>query len=148
MGRYINWSDVVDRYPEIATLGDASKISSSYIVYAEAYVDGALRSHYATPFSETNMTVKDLTIDLAYHKAAGRKIDDAAQVWSQFWMNVDLIKRGQIAIVTASGEVIPQSITPAIYSTTQSYHSAFGMDDPENWRIDFDQQEADEDDRL
>lgn len=145
MGRYINWADVVGRYPEVATLGGADELSSSHIVYAEAFVDGVLRSHYTTPFSGTNMVVKDLTIDVCYYRAAGRKIDDAVSVWSAFWANVKLIKKGELTMVDDNGNVIEQTrVQPVIYSNVQSYHSAFGSDDPINWSVDRDQQCDDE----
>jgi hypothetical protein len=66
MGRYINWDDATDRYPELNTLDDASGFSSTYIVYAEAYVDAILRTHWTSPFSNNIMIVKDLSIDYAY----------------------------------------------------------------------------------
>jgi hypothetical protein len=46
MGRYIDWSDALDRYPELNTLGGADELSSSYIVYSEAFVDSVLKSHW------------------------------------------------------------------------------------------------------
>ena len=148
MGRYIDWDDVVDRYPELNSLGGADELSSSYVVYAESFVDGILRSHYLSPFSGTNMVVKDLAIDACYWKAAGRKLDDATSVWSNFHMTVDLLKKGHLTMVDETGTVIEQiNQTPAVYSSTQSYHSSFGMDDPINWGISLDNQEADEDSR-
>lgn len=149
MGRYCDWEDVIGRYPELSTIGDAGKVASSYIVYAESFVDGILRSHYATPFSESNMIVKDLCVDLVYWRAAGRKIEGSEAVWSGFYTTITLLKKGEMAMVDASGNVVPSLMAqPAAYSTTQSYHSAFGMDDPIDWSVDDDQIDADRDERL
>lgn len=147
MGRYCDWGDVVGRYPEVGTVGDAVKIGSSYIVYAEGYVDASLRSHYTTPFSGTILLVKDLAIDMAYYMAAGRKLKEANAIWGNFHSKVRKIKRGELSLVYEDGTVLEQSVQPAVYTTAGSYHSAFGMDDPIEWSIDPDQAEADAESR-
>jgi len=82
MGRYIDWNDVIDRYPTLNTLGGADELSSSYIVYSEAFVDGVLANHYTIPFSSNNMIIRDLCIDQVYWRAARFKLDDATGVKS------------------------------------------------------------------
>jgi hypothetical protein len=137
MGRYIEWDDVVDRYHEISSIAGADELSSHYIVYSEAFVDGILKSHYATPFSNTNiMVVKDLAIDICYWKLAYRKLDGVEAVWSYFHQVVGLLKSGQMALVGVDGVEVPQvKADQAIWSSTQSYHTSFGMDDPINWKV-------------
>lgn len=147
MGRYINWDDVLDRYPELNTLGGADRLSSSYIVYSEAYVDGILATHYTPPFSLNNMIVRDLCIDWAYWRAARFKLDDAVEVKSSFFETVGLLKDGQIQMFDADGTLIPQVEKERVWSNTMSYHTAFGMDATEDWRIDEDQVEDDRDKR-
>lgn len=142
MGRYINWDDVIDRFPELNTLGGADELSSSHIVYAEAFVDGALATHYTVPFSNNNMIVKDLAIDVCYWRAARFKFEDATSVKSAFFQTVDLIKDGHVKMIDASGTLIPQiQIQSGLISNVQSYHSAFGMSDPIDWDIDQDQKD-------
>jgi hypothetical protein len=137
MGRYIEWDDVINRYPELNTLGGADELSSSYIVYSEAFVDGALANYYTIPFSNNNMMVRDLSIDYVYWRAARFKFDDAAMVKSSFFEMLELIKEGNLIMITDSGEVVPQAKKNiGIHSSTQSYHSAFGMNCPEEWHID------------
>lgn len=136
MGRYIEWDDAMDRYPELSTIGGAEQFASVNIKYAESLVDGLLRSHYTTPFSGDITVVKDLAIDAVYWKAAGRKLDEAAAVWSQFFMTVDLLKTGKMEMVYDDGTLVAQNrAEPGMWSNTMSYHSAFGWDDPTNWRI-------------
>jgi hypothetical protein len=147
MGRYINWEDVIDRYPELNTLGGADQLSSSYVVYAEAFVDGILSTHYTPPFSNNNMIIRDLSIDMCYWRAARFKLDDAIEVKSAFYDTIAMLKDRQINMYDDTGTLVPSVDKSFVVSNTQSYHSAFGMDDPIQWRIDEDQAEADEDAR-
>jgi len=139
MGRYIDWEDVIDRYPELNTLGGADQLSSAYIVYSEAFVDGVLANHYTLPFSNNNMIVRDLSIDHCYWRAARFKFADAIDVKSSFFETVDMIKNGQIQMIDQAGTIIQQvRHNIGIYSNTQSYHSSFGMRPSEEWEIDED----------
>jgi len=139
MGRYINWDDVIDRYPELNTLGGADQLSSSYIVYSEAFVDGVLANNYTVPFSNNNMIVRDLAIDYTYWRAARFKFEDATAVKSSFFQTVEMIKDGQVVMIDDTGAIIEQIKKKiGIFSTTESYHSAFGMHDVEEWHIDED----------
>ena len=136
MGRYINWSDVVDRYPEINTRGGAAVISSTYIVYAESFVEGMLNSHFTPPFSNNNQTIKDLAIDCVFWRAARFKDENAIQVKSDFYSVISMLKDGKMSMVTDEGLILAAGNGSIGYSTTQSYHSSFGMDEPINWRVD------------
>lgn len=147
MGRYIEWDDVIDRYPEINTLGGADELSSTYIVYAESFVDGLLKSRFTIPFSSNNMVVKDLCIDCVFWRAGRFKLDNAAEVREQFFETVNLLRSGDLAMVDVSGNALGGDINPGVFSTTQSYSSSFGMDDPENWQIDEDIKDYYADDR-
>src|SRR5262245_55008262 len=62
-GRYINWDDIVNRFTGFANVADAVKAASHYVCYAEAEVDARLAPKYTPPFSNNNMTVRDLAID-------------------------------------------------------------------------------------
>ncbi len=148
MGRYINWDDVIDRYPELDTLGGADELSSSYIVYAESFVDGVLANNYTIPFSNNNMIIKDLAIDYCYWRAARFKFEDATSVKSAFFETVEMVKDGQVVMIDEAGNIIEQIKKKiGLHSTTESYHSAFGIRQSEEWHIDEDQM-ADERDRF
>jgi len=139
MGRYIEWDDVIDRYSTLDTLGGADELSSSYIVYSEAFVDGLLANHYTIPFSNNNMIIRDLTIDYCYWRAARFKLEDAVGVKSSFFETIGMIKDGHIVMIDDTGTVIEQTKKKiGLHSTTESYHSSFGMDTPERWHIDQD----------
>lgn len=147
MGRYIEWDDIIDRYPELNTVYGADEMAPTFINYAETFVDGMLASHFTPPFSNNNMTVRDLSIDNVYYRAGKFKLDNAAQVWSDMLVHVEMLKNGDAQMITDSGELISSRASQAVYSNTQSYHTAFGMDAVENWRIDEDQAIADSDKR-
>jgi len=144
MGRYIDWEDVIDRYPELNTLGGADQLSSAYIVYAESYVDAALSTHFTPPFSSNNMIIRDLSIDWCFWRAARFKLDDAIEVKSSFWETVGLLKDRQLNMYDDAGTLIPSLDKSFVVSNTNSYHTSFGMDDPINWKIDEDHADDDE----
>lgn len=139
MGRYIEWDDVIDRYPVLNTIGGTDEISSAFIVYAEAITDGFLGTKYTVPFSSNNMTVKYLSIDYTYWMAARFKLEDAVAVYSSYFETIRLLKDDQMEMVDATGTVIPEiRKNSGIWSSTQSYHPTFGMDTPKDWSIDED----------
>jgi hypothetical protein len=140
MGRYIDWADVIDRYPELNTLGGADQLSSSYIVYGEAHVDGMLSNHYTVPFSNNNMIIRDLAIDYVYWRAARFKFEDATMVKSAYFETIGMVNAGTLVMIDDAGTVIAQTKKKiGLHSTTESYHSAFGIRDPIDWHIDEDQ---------
>jgi len=149
MGRYIDWEDVIDRYPVLNTVGGADEVSSTYIVYAEAMTEGLLASKYTVPFSNNNMTVKNLAIDYTYWMAARFKLEDAVAVYSSYYGTIRMLKKDQMEMILDDGTLVTGARkNSGIYSSTQSYHSAFGIDDPINWRVDSDQMDASQDARL
>ncbi len=139
MGRYVEWDDVIDRYPVLDTLGGADELSSGHIVYAEAYIDSRLANHYTVPFSNNNMTVRDLVIDDVYWRAGKFKLDDAKDVRKMVGETINMLHKGEMTMIDTTGNII-DGIKKKIglHSTTESYHSSFGMDTPENWHIDQD----------
>lgn len=68
MGRYVNYADVVNRYPMIGKSGGEDQITSDFIRYAEFELEEKLGKKFSIPFSSNNMTAKDLSIDLTYLK--------------------------------------------------------------------------------
>jgi hypothetical protein len=149
MGRYIDWEDVIDRYPDLDTVGGADQISSTYIVYAETYLDSTLASHFATPFSQEIMLIKDMAIDYTYWRAGRFKLDNATEVGSSVVETINMLKNGQMILVDTDGNEIPAvQVVAGIYSTTQSYGPTFDMDDPLDWETDPDQVQDARDKRL
>jgi phage gp36-like protein len=128
MGRYIEWDDIIDRYPELNTLGGSDELSPTFIDYAESFTDALLKSHFTVPFSNNNMVVKDLCIDCVYWRAGRHSLEDAASVRSEYFETINMLKEGQLTMMDDSGNEVGNKITEG-YSNTESYHSSFGMDD-------------------
>jgi hypothetical protein len=149
MGRYIEWDEVIDRYPVLNSIGGADEVSSAFIAYAEASVDGLLAGQYTVPFSSNNLTAKDLSIDYTYWMTGRFKLEDALSVYSSFHATIAMLKNGdQMMIVGSGSQISAGDANSGIYSSTQSYHSSFGPDDPLNWRIDSDWMSDVQDSRL
>ncbi len=149
MGRYIEWDDVIDRYPVLNTIGGSDEVSSTYIVYAESTTEGLLASKYTVPFSNNNMTIKNLVIDYTYWMAARFKLDDAVAVYSSYHGIIRMLKKDQMEMILDDGTLLSGARkNSGLYSSTQSYHPAFGIDKPINWRVDSDQMSDTQDSRL
>ena len=138
MGRYIEWDDVIDRYPALNSLGGSDEVSPAYIDYAEADIDARLAKSFTTPFSNNNMTVRDLTIDDVYYRAGRFKFEDAIAVHSAYLESIGALIDGKATMITNCGDLISASRAIGIYSSTQSYHSSFGMLPIEEQHIDED----------
>lgn len=148
MGKYIEWDDVVDRYPEIDSLSGSDELSPTYITYAEAYTEAALSGAFTPPFSSNNLTIRDLCIDCTYFRAGRGKLDNADAVKSDWFATIQMLTGGTMSMVTTSGAVILSDKSLGAYSSTQSYSTSFGFDAIEDWEIDCDHQQADYDART
>lgn len=143
MGRYIGWDDVVNKYPAAASRGGASTIGSAYIGFLEAEIDGRLSSHFTTPFSSNNVTVKDICIDLAYSRIGNFKIKERLEFDKAIKDRIEGLKNGAEAMVTIDGTILSSSLG-TIYSTTQDYHPVFGMSPTEYFVVDSSQVQDEE----
>lgn len=135
MSDYINWKDVVDRYPGIERVGGASEVGSVYVEYAERELEGMLAGFFTTPFSSNNLTAKDLAIDLTYARIANLKMEDRKEFRDEVLGRIQALKEGQAAMVTTSGDVM-QAVGDTVYSNTQNYVPVFGMGDTLDFRVD------------
>lgn len=144
MGRYINWADVVHRYRELGQQG-SDEVSSAYIFYAEADVDGYLGGHYAAPFSSNNVTAQDLAVDFTYVRMSRRtKPKDAETVFNALMKQIDQLKSGQLAMITTSGDQMRPELV-GLDSTTMDYKPTFTMVDYELAHVSSSQLSTEED---
>ncbi len=142
MGRYIEWDDVTNAYPDWARAVSANTIGNWWIPRAEAEVDARLAPKYTVPFSPVPDLVKDLCIDLAYYKLVfatekGKALKESLD--ERFKAIID----DEMVLTTSAGQV---GLSGKAWSTHQDYPTAFGVDNDLNWRVSsmqaFDQQEA------
>jgi phage gp36-like protein len=129
MGRYINWDDVANSYPDWAKAASASSVGNLWIPRAEDEVDARLATKYTVPFSPTPGVVRDLCIDLAYYKLVfatekGKELKESLKERFQ------AILEGEM-ILTVSGTVLASDTA---WSTHQNYHGTFGVDSDLNWQ--------------
>jgi phage gp36-like protein len=130
MGRYINWDDVANSYPDWAKAASANTIGNLWIPRAEDEVDARLAPKYAVPFSPTPGVVRDLCIDLAYYKLVfasdkGKELKESLK--ERFKALID-----GTMVLTVSGSVLASG---EAWSTHQNYHGAFGVDTDLNWQV-------------
>jgi hypothetical protein len=132
MGRYIDWVDVSNAYPDWSETVSANSVGNLWIPRAEDYVDGRLSAAgYSVPFSPTPGLVRDLCIDVAYWKLAfasekgeklGKILEDTFKA----------IADGDLVITNSAGSL---GTSERAWSTHQDYPTQFGVDDPANWAV-------------
>lgn len=142
MGRYIEWDDVANSYPDWAKAVSANVVGNLWIPRAEDEVDGRLAPKYTVPFSPCPGIVRDLCIDLAYFKLSfatekGEKLGKILE--DRFKAILD----GSLLLTNSAGNI---SSSERAWSSHQDYPTHFGVDNPVNWQVSSawatDQQEA------
>lgn len=131
---YTTPDEIKARYPLLTSLGDAL-VTSHHILMAEAEINGLLSSGFTVPFSDNVLTVKDLTQQLVYLRAANSKVADAEKMYVTWLERVERIRGGGEALVTTSGDLL-NSTAGGITSTTDDYRPTFGMRDYSEQSID------------
>ena len=103
----IDWSDVNRRYPETLKIADASQADSSWVPFSIAELHARLSPGFTVPFSDNNMTAKDLAIDLTFAKVYRFKdIEKADAVMTYVGAQIDMLLSGNMMMVTTSGDVL------------------------------------------
>lgn len=147
MARYIKWDDVVARYPD-AGAKDANELKDHYINYAEAEINGRLSNAFTVPFSDNNLTVKELAIDLSYAKSLrGRNEKFSKPVRDGVDERIKRLLDGSEVMITTSGDAVVASVAQA-WSNTESYQPAFDKESVLDQEIDPDEQQDEYDARI
>ena len=150
MGRYIDWADVSNRYPNFADFDGASGVNSAYVIYAEAEIDGRLATRYTTPFSTNNLTVRDLCVDLTYIKCGRLRTEDAKTLKEDLDARIARLIDGSEVMMVETGSGTTESVQrtgDTVWSNTQDYQPTFNLDSPLDWQTDSAQLAAIEDAR-
>lgn len=130
MGRYINWKDVVDRYPEASRMGGAEVVHSSWLYGVEAEVDARLSNRYVVPFTApTPDLIRDVCTDLLYCRMTARQ--EGSQVIYERVM--DIIKNLIAGTISLDATVPTVAGGSGVTYVSNSYRSAFGPDSELNW---------------
>lgn len=129
-GRYITWDDVVNRFSSFATAAGAMKAASHHLAYAEAEVDAMLGAKFSVPFSNNNLTVKDLVIDLVYLRSIRNNFDLYRPMRAEINSKFAALLSGKMVMITASGDSLRYTGVSA-WSNNQDYHPTFSPYLPE-----------------
>lgn len=143
------WDDLVARYNRVADVGGAKQVNSAYLVYAEAELNSLLGSCFTVPFSDNNLTAKDLVIDLAYLRVLSFKADKMSDKFEKRIMDrIDGLKKGDIGMTLVDGTIIFSSggAAGSAVSSTQDFTPAFNMLDELDQRVDPDRIDDEYDD--
>lgn len=123
-GRYITWDDVVHRFVGFANVVGAVYAASHYLSYAEGYVDSRLGSKFSIPFSNNNVTIRDLTIDVVYLRSIRGKSEEYDVIMAEVNSRFGALLSGEAVMVTTSG-FVSETLPTAAWSSTQDYHPIF-----------------------
>jgi hypothetical protein len=148
MGRFIDWSNVVAKYPDVSKLNGASELEDAYIPDAENFIQGSLAAKYSNEVLLQSQLVKGLMVDQVYRDIQlTRQPKKAEALGKAIAKTVDNILNKKVVLVSSSGEILSHDRSP-IWSSTENYTPVFGMSDYEDSFIDPDQLESELDSKL
>lgn len=133
MSVIITWPDVIARYPEMDKLpsGTSPEIQANLILMAEASVHSRLASRYSVPFSSSNYTARDLTVDTLYvQNQLTRQPEKAKALQENLDARIAALLSGAASMVDSTGAATTM-VGDTIWSSTQNYPPVFGVSDIE-----------------
>jgi len=135
MGRYIDYNELLIRYPLVKTWSDQPSHVDSYLIYyAENRVDMLMAPAYTTPFSAGHPTVKDLSFEMCLYMITLEKDPEKAKsIYDIITDQVDKLLSGEAQVITGSGTLAPDAPGAAIWSNTKDYlptHTMLDDDSP------------------
>lgn len=123
----IDWSDITRRYPETAKFAEATQVDSSWVPFAIAELHARLSPGFTVPFSDNNMTAKDLAIDLTYAKMYRFKdVEKADSVMTYVGAQIDMLLVGRLQMITTSAGTLAAT-GGTITLTGADNHPIFGI---------------------
>ena len=149
--RYVNWKDVVDRYPKAASVAGADTVGSAFIYGAEAAIDAKLATIYTVPFCSTPSLcpdiIRDIATDLAYYRMSWMQMptEQASRLSKDIDARLDGLADGSLSIVS-SGTVLA-TISLGTWGTHLSKPNVTGTDDVEAWAFSDNEMDAESDKR-
>ena len=150
MGRYISWTDVLNRYKAAETYGDATTMEAAYIAPVEDRIDGYLARRYAVPFCNTPSLapgiVRDMCIDLTYIKITEGKVP-TVEIQAALTQTIADILNNKLTLIV-NGTVMEADAITSIDSTASPAGTMYGWDEPANWDVSSNWEQATQDERL
>jgi len=127
----IVWADVLARYNELNTLPNVSStgVQDNLIAMAEAVCHSRLSSRYSVPFSTSNLSARDLCVDILYVQAQlTRQPEKAKALQENIDNRIKALLEGSSVMVDSAGAALV-SVGDTIWSSTADYSPVFGMGD-------------------
>lgn len=147
MGRYTTRDEVIARFPNAEDM-DTVSVESNFIAFAENEIDGLLGQYFTLPFSDNNITIKDLTIELCgLRLSKNAKPSDIDRRHKIFMEKVNRLINGEQAMVLSDGTTMIQSVGDTFHSSTDDYTPIFGFGDIEDMEVDPDLIDDEDDER-
>lgn len=149
MGRYTNTDTVLGRFPRAKDKG-VTAVESNYVFFAEAEIDALLSPYFTTPFSSDNITAKDLATELTVQRLyMDSHPKEANERRKAFDKKIEALISGEMAMISSGGIITAETEGEGetLFSTTEDYHSAFGVGDIEDFEFDDTQVDDEDDDR-
>ena len=136
----VTWEEVITRYPRLSSLtGGAEELESSYVLPAEGEVTSRLANKFTIPFSNNNVTAKDLVIDLIRIRGGSYKEKDREDMQERFDKRVERLLTGTDGMVTIVDSlfavVFAGDGAPSIWSSTEDYPPTFGVGSVEDFLV-------------
>ncbi|MFA6213547.1 MAG: hypothetical protein WC714_29185 [Candidatus Obscuribacterales bacterium] len=131
MSVIITWPDVTARYAEMDKLpnGTSPEVQANLILMAEAAVHSRLASRYSVPFSSSNYTARDLTVDMLYVQTQlTRQPEKAKAVQDSIDARINALLSGAASMVDSAGAATTM-VGDTIWSSSENYPPVFGMGD-------------------
>ena len=125
---YATFSDFSARY---ATRLTADEVTSHYLPYAAARLGGLLGPYFTVPFSDNNVTARDLTLALAYLLLLQRSKDpgDARPLAGSVQARLSALADGREAMITSSGEALfAQAVRGGVWGSTAGSAPRFELE--------------------
>lgn len=128
MTKYIDWSHVAGRYPEVSKHTQAFDAGSYHIAFAEAELESRLSKVYSSLPTSPNASpfIQDIAIDIAYYKMTWRQ-SGSEKLKEYIDDRVDKIIENNTTIAGAT-------TTNAAWTSSEEHATAFGPDNELNWR--------------
>jgi hypothetical protein len=125
-----SWSEVLVRYPELDKLAGTQIAANrdALIAQGEAYVHGKLSANFTIPFSNNNLTAKDLVFDAIYmQNIQARQPVKGKTIATVLEEKFIALCTGKMQMVNISGTIAQTATGDPAWSNTMGYHPTFGM---------------------
>ena len=132
MGLVIDWTDILARYAELDKLpnGSSPEVQNNLIAMAEADCHSRLSSRFTTPFSTSNLTARDLCVDILYIQTQMTRQPEKAKGLKEYLdMRILDLLEGRSKMIDSSGIAALTAVGDTIWSSTEDYPPVFGVSD-------------------